>query len=142
MSDLFVNSRLTIPESEIEVSAARSSGPGGQNVNKVNTKVILKWNPSRCTGLSKDWCARFVARYRSRINRNGQVVIHSERYRDRARNLQDARGKLVEMLVSCQSAPKSRKLTRPTRSSQRRRLENKRRQSKKKQDRGKSWPDD
>lgn len=142
MADLYVNSRLTIAEKEISISAARSSGPGGQNVNKVNSKVTLRWSPARCEELDAAWCRRFVTRYGNRINREGQLVLHSEQYRDQGRNLADVRQKLASMLLECQSAPKLRKATRPTRGSQRRRLEQKSRQSQKKQNRGSSWRDD
>jgi ribosome-associated protein len=139
MADLFVNTRLTVPAKELVVTAARSSGPGGQNVNKVNSKVTLRWNPSRCTALTNAWRARFVARHAGRINRQGELVLHSERFRDQSRNLSEVRQKLVEMLLECQSAPKRRKPTRPTLGSKQRRLDSKRRRSEKKQNRGKSW---
>ena len=142
MSDLLINSRLTIGEKEITITAARSSGPGGQNVNKVNSKVTLRWSPARCDQLSGDWCRRFVTRHGNRINRDGELVLHSERYRDQGRNLTDVRQKLTEMLLECQAAPKLRKATRPTRGSQRRRLDQKRRQSQKKQNRRKPGGDD
>jgi ribosome-associated protein len=142
MSDLYVNPRLTIAEKEITITAARSSGPGGQNVNKVNSKVTLRWSPARCDGLNADWRRRFVTRHGNRINREGELVLHSERYRDQGRNLTDVRQKLTEMLLECQAAPKPRKATRPTRSSQRRRLDEKSRQSQKKQNRRKPTRDD
>ena len=135
MADLYVNPRLTIAEKELSVSVARSSGPGGQNVNKVNSKVTLRWSPDLCPGLSPDWRGRFQSRFSNRINRDGQLVLHSEQYRDQARNLADVRNRLVEMLLSCQSAPRPRKPTRPTLGSQRRRLERKKQQSQKKQNR-------
>ena len=135
MSDLYVNSRLTIAEKEITITAARSSGPGGQNVNKVNSKITLRWSPSKCQDLNSQWCRRLITRYGNRINREGELVLHSEQYRDQGRNLADVRQKLISMLLECQSAPKSRKATRPTRASQRRRLDQKTRQSEKKQNR-------
>ncbi len=137
MADLFINARLTIPSSEIEILTARSSGPGGQNVNKVNSKVTLRWSPARCTGLSDPWRKRLVALYGNRINRNGQLVLHSEKYRDQPRNLNDVRQKLAAMLRETQSAPKKRRPTKPSKGSQRRRLENKAKQSAKKQGRRK-----
>jgi ribosome-associated protein len=142
MSDLFVNSRLTISEQEIRITAARSSGPGGQNVNKVNSKVTLRWSPSRCDALDAAWRRRFEARYGGRINREGELVLHSEQYRDQTRNRADVRQKLVEMLLGCQSAPRPRIATRPSRASQRRRLDQKSRQSQKKQSRQKPRRDD
>ena len=142
MADLFVNSRLTIADSELTISAARSSGPGGQNVNKVNSKVTLKWSPERCAALDSAWRRRFAARYGNRINNDGEVVLQSEKFRDRPRNLGDVRQKLVDMLLQCQHAPKKRKPTRPSLASQRRRLDQKKRQSQKKQRRRKNVGDD
>ncbi len=142
MADLLVNSRLTIPEKELTVTAARSSGPGGQNVNKVSSKVTMRWSPSLCAGLDQGWCKRFVARHGGRINRDGELVLHSEQSRDQSRNRADVRRKLVELLLECQWAPKARIATRPSRSSQRRRLDEKRRQSQRKQSRRKPQRDD
>ena len=139
MADLYVNPRLTIAEKELTISAARSSGPGGQNVNKVNSKVTLRWNPRGSASIPKDWCGRFVARHANRINRVGEVRLSSDRYRDQRRNLADVREKLVQMLLECQSPPKHRVSTRPTRGSQQRRLDSKRRHSQKKQSRRGNW---
>lgn len=142
MSDLYVNKRLTIAEKELTITAARSGGPGGQNVNKVNSKVTLRWSPSRCPAMPDGWRQRFVRLHGNRINREGELVLHSERYRDQGRNLTDVRQKLLGMLLSCQSAPKKRKATRPTLASKRRRLDAKSRQSKKKRDRDGRWRDE
>jgi len=142
MADLYINARLTIPSAEISVSTARSSGPGGQNVNKVNSKVTLHWSPGNCASLSAAWRRRFVTSYANRINRDGQIVISSQQYRDQSRNLADARQRLVSMLLSCQNPPKTRKATRPTLGSKRRRLEQKRQQSRKKQNRQRPRCDD
>ncbi|TWU34226.1 alternative ribosome rescue aminoacyl-tRNA hydrolase ArfB [Novipirellula artificiosorum] len=135
MSDLFINSRLTIPAAEITLTSARSSGPGGQNVNKVNSKVTLRWSPACCGDFDGGWRRRFVARYQNRINRDGELILHSEKYRDRGRNVADVRKKLADMLLECQSPPKPRKATKPTRGSQLRRLDHKRQNSQKKQNR-------
>ncbi len=142
MADLYVKSRLTIPDREILISAARSSGPGGQNVNKVNSKVTLRWSPEQCQLLREDWRRRFTTRYGNRINRDGQLVLSSEQYRDQGRNLADVRHKLVSMLLECQDAPKTRKATKPTLGSKRRRLDRKRQQSQKKQNRRRPSHDD
>lgn len=142
MTDLYVNPRLTIAEKEFTITKARSSGPGGQNVNKVNSKVTLKWSPARCESMSEDWRQRFIRLNRNRINREGELVLHSERYRDQGRNLDDVRQKLVNLLLSCQSPPKKRKPTRPTKASKRRRLDEKSRQGQKKRDRGGRWRDE
>lgn len=132
MSDLYINRRLTIPAAELDVSTSRSGGPGGQNVNKVNSKVTLRWSPSECQTLNPAWRKRLVARYGNRINRDGQLILQSQRHRDQVRNIADVRGKLAAMLRECEFGPKKRKATRPTRGSQLRRLDEKKRTGQKK----------
>jgi len=132
MSDLYINPRLTIPAAEIETSASRSSGPGGQNVNKVNSKVTLSWSPAQCQALGDAWRKRLLTRYANRLNREGRLILQSQRYRDQPRNLADVRGRLAEMLRECEFAPKSRTPTRRTRGSQIRRLDAKKRVGQKK----------
>jgi len=132
MEDLVVNNRLTIPGSKLVASFSRSSGPGGQNVNKVNSKVTLRWQVGDQSELPADWQRRLLARHGNRVNREGELLIHSDRYRDQPRNLDDCRQRLVEWLLECETAPRERKKTRPTRSSQRRRLDAKSRLSEKK----------
>lgn len=132
MDPLRVTSRLVLCEKEIQITTARSSGPGGQNVNKVNSKATLRWNPSQCDLLPSGWKKRFIDAYHNRITRDGEIVLQSERYRDQKKNIQDVRQRLVQMLLVCQHPPKKRRPTRPTKGSQRRRLQNKREQSEKK----------
>lgn len=139
MSDLYVCPRLTIPASELRTSVARSSGPGGQNVNKVNSKVTLRWSLTQSTAIDPGWRNRFVARHQNRINREGELVLHSERYRDQPRNLADARYRLTQMLLECREPAKKRKTTKPTAGSRRRRKEAKQRQSQKKGERRTRW---
>ncbi|MEL6108133.1 MAG: alternative ribosome rescue aminoacyl-tRNA hydrolase ArfB [Planctomycetota bacterium] len=139
MSDLYVCPRLTIPASELRTSVARSSGPGGQNVNKVNSKVTLRWSPTQSTVIDPGWRNRFVVRHQNRINREGELVLHSERYRDQPRNLADARYRLTQMLLECREPAKKRKATKPTAGSRRRRKEAKQRQSQKKDSRRSRW---
>lgn len=142
MPDLYINPRLTIPDKDLSISAVRSSGPGGQNVNKVNSKVTIRWSPGGCVEMPEDWRKRLMARYANRINREGELVLHSDKYRDQGRNIADVRQRLVDMLLDCQAAPRRRKLTSPTLGSQRRRLEHKKQQSQKKQNRRKPRSED
>lgn len=139
MEDLVVNSRLTIPAAELSVSFSRSSGPGGQNVNKVNSRVTLRWSLGDQSVLPEPWRRRLLARHGNRMNRHGELLLHSDRYRDQPRNFEDCRQRLVQWLLQCEHAPPKRKRTRPTLASQRRRLEAKRRRSEKKQSRRAPW---
>ncbi|MDA9840251.1 alternative ribosome rescue aminoacyl-tRNA hydrolase ArfB [Rubripirellula sp.] len=132
MEPLRVTTRLLISEKEFQISTARSSGPGGQNVNKLNTKATLRWSPSKCEQMPAAWKQRFLESYRTRITREGEIVLHSDRYRDQKKNIHDVRQRLVRMLLGCQHPPKKRTPTVPTKGSQRRRLQNKREHSEKK----------
>ncbi len=129
---LLVDSRIQIPLAEFEISYARSSGPGGQNVNKVNSKATLRWPLARSPSLPEDVCQRFLARYRRRVTVDGDLVVTSQRYRDAGRNANDCLEKLRQMLLEVAQPPKRRKPTRPSRGSVRRRLDDKRRRSQKK----------
>jgi ribosome-associated protein len=130
---LVVNSRLKIPLREFRFSFARSSGPGGQNVNRRNTKTTLRWPVVSSRSLPDAVRQRFLARHRRRITAEGEVVVTSQRFRDAGRNVADCLEKLREMLAEAAEPPKTRKPTRPTRSSARRRLERKRKHARKKQ---------
>ena len=136
MDNLVINRRLTIPASQLSVSFAYASGPGGQNVNKVNSKVTLRWQIREQPLISRAWQERFLQRFGSRVNVRGELVVTSERYRDQPRNLEDCREKLATMLRQVQSPPTVRKKTKPTLGSKRRRLDAKKRQGEKKRLRG------
>ncbi len=129
---LVVNPHIQIPEDEFTFTFARSSGPGGQNVNKVNSKALLRWPITATSSLPDEVRARFIAQYRSRITDEGDVLITSQRYRDQGRNIQDCLDKLRELIAAVAQRPKTRRATKPTQGSRRRRLEGKRQQSEKK----------
>ena len=118
---------LVIPEGELQVEAAHSGGPGGQNVNKVATKVVLRFDLLGSRTLSEVQRARLRERLGPRLTRSGEIVLHASRFRERPRNLEDARQRLAELLREALRTPRRRRATRPTRSSVRRRLEHKRR---------------
>ena len=130
---LVVNVRLRIPLNEFHFTFARSGGPGGQNVNKVNTKATLRWDVSNSPILTDAVRARFVARNRRRMNGEGEVIMTSQRYRDQGRNVADCLAKLRDLLEAALVVPKVRKPTKPSRASKRRRLENKKINAQKKQ---------
>jgi ribosome-associated protein len=138
---LVVNPRLKIPLREFQFSFARSSGPGGQNVNKVSTKATLRWPVLTSPSLPEPVRERFFLRYRRRITAEGELVITSQRFRDAGRNVADCLEKLRKMLADVAVTPKRRKTTKPTRASVERRLEQKRKHSRKKRLRRKPYDD-
>jgi len=134
VSDLVVNDRITISESEIEESFIRSSGPGGQNVNKVSSAVQLRFNVLTSPSLT-DWA-------RERLLRSGQLtkdhvlVITAQRFREQERNRADARARLVEIVRAAAVPPKPRRATKVPRSSKKERLDGKKHRGRIKRDRG------
>jgi len=139
---LTVNDKITIPFTEFDFTFSRSSGPGGQNVNKVNTKVTLRWNLADSPSLPAEVKARFTERFHRRITKTGDFLIHSQRFRDQGRNVADCLEKLRALLQEVAQAPKKRKPTRRTRGSVERRLKGKRKSSQKKNLRRKPSTDD
>jgi len=129
---LIVTERVQIPLSELNFSYVRSSGPGGQNVNKVNSKAVLRWNVGRSASLPADVRERFLARYAARLTQEGDVLLASQRFRDQGRNVADCLEKLRALLAAVATPPVLRKATRPSRGAQRRRLEDKRARSRQK----------
>lgn len=124
---LRVTHSVAIDESELSFTFARSSGPGGQNVNKVSSKALLRWKPATSTALPDDLKARLLARIGPRLTREGDLLITSQKYRDQARNIEDCREKLRQLVSSALAIPRRRRPTRPTRSSQEKRLQVKKR---------------
>ncbi|HVX10024.1 MAG TPA: alternative ribosome rescue aminoacyl-tRNA hydrolase ArfB [Pirellulales bacterium] len=134
-SALEVSRHIRVPLEEFEFTYTRSSGPGGQNVNKVNSKAQLRWPVTRSAGLPEPVRQRFLARYANRVTAEGDVLITSQRFRDQARNVDDCLDKLRGMIAEVIAPPTPRKRTRPTRGSVKRRLDNKRRTAEKKENR-------
>jgi ribosome-associated protein len=134
---LVVISTIKIPLSEFSLSFARSAGPGGQNVNKVNSKAVVRWDVSQSPSLPPEVRHRFIAQNRHRITNEGEFVISSQRYRDQPRNIADCYEKLQALLRTAAVRPVRRKKTKPTASSRRRRVADKRLRSAAKQLRGK-----
>ncbi len=132
---LLVSSTIRIPKSEFQLSFARSSGAGGQNVNKVNSKAILVWKPLESRSLRHDIKIRFFQKFQNRLTLENEIIIQSDRYRDQPKNIQDCYDKLTEMLLSVAEAPKIRKKTKPSYSSRTKRMDSKKVHANKKQNR-------
>jgi ribosome-associated protein len=126
---LFVTPHLRIPLDEFTFTFARSGGPGGQNVNKVNSKAVLRWRVLESPSLDERVRARFVEQNRHRITEAGDFLLTSQRFRDQPKNIDDCREKLRELLARAATPPKRRKPTKPTAGSRRRRLSDKRSRS-------------
>jgi ribosome-associated protein len=126
---LAINSSLAIPDHELQMTFSRSSGPGGQNVNKVASKATLHFAVRTSPSLPEDVRQRFLERYASRITVAGDVVIHSDAFRDQPRNIQACRDKLREMIAAVLRPPKKRRPTKPTKGSKARRLADKKSRS-------------
>ena len=133
--DIFVTPHLTIPAGELEISFARSGGPGGQNVNKVSSKVDLRWNPEQSTALTDADRALLLDRLRNRLTTDGYLIVTSTMTRDQQKNRDDAVSKLTLIVKSALHRDKPRKATKPSRGAKRRRLDDKRRHAEKKQNR-------
>jgi ribosome-associated protein len=123
-----------VPRDEIHFSFSRSSGAGGQNVNKVNSKATLHWNLAG-TKIPFGIIQRFRERFAGFITQEGEVQITSQESRNQKDNVESCFAKLEEMLAQVWRPPKVRKPTRPTRASVERRLQSKRRESDKKRQR-------
>ncbi len=126
MQDLVVTPRVIIPGGELAIAFARSGGPGGQNVNKVASKVELRWNPTTSAALTDEERAWLVHRLKSRLTSDGTLIVTSTATRDQGKNRDDATSKLALIVRAALDRPKPRRATRPSRAAKRRRLADKR----------------
>jgi ribosome-associated protein len=126
MEDIVVTPRVTIPGGELAIAFSRSGGPGGQNVNKVASKVELRWNPGTSAALTDDERAWLVQRLKSRLTGDGTLIVTSTATRDQGKNRDDATSKLALIVRAALARPKPRKPTKVSRGAKRRRVADKR----------------
>jgi ribosome-associated protein len=124
-----VTDTISIDESELSESFVRSSGPGGQNVNKLSTAVQLRFDVRHSPSLPNDVAVRLFRLAGRRLTKDGVLVITAQRHRTQERNRADAREKLVELIREAATPPVPRRPTKPPRASRRQRLESKKRRS-------------
>ena len=142
MPDLIVRPGLTLPAAELEERVSTSGGPGGQHANKTSTRVTLRWNVATSDALTDGQRARLMERLASRLTKLGELVIHADDTRSQSENRSLARERMAATVASALHTPKVRKPTRPTRASQRRRVEKKKRRGAIKRGRGPVSDDD
>ncbi|MDA7662408.1 alternative ribosome rescue aminoacyl-tRNA hydrolase ArfB [Pirellulaceae bacterium] len=129
---LKITDKIQIPLREFDFTFARSSGPGGQNVNKVNTKAFLTWHVEQTESLPWAVKDRFVKKFSRRISKEGKIIVVSQRFRDQGRNVADCITKLQELVRSVVAAPVKRRKTKPSKGAIQRRINDKKATSERK----------
>lgn len=130
---LRVNHQILIPATDLEERFIRSPGPGGQNVNKLATAVQLRFDAARCLALPEPMRERLAGLAGRRLGGDGFITIEAHRYRTRERNRDDARQRLIQLLLQATEVPKPRRPTRPSRGARERRMEAKHQRAQTKQ---------
>jgi ribosome-associated protein len=141
-SPLVINDKITIPGSDLEWTAVKSSGPGGQNVNKVASKVELSFDFESTVAIPDSARERLRALAKNMLDAEGRVFIKSEKTRDQGKNLADAREKLKELILKALVVPKARKPTKVSKAQKKKRLTNKKKVGAKKAARKRPSKDD
>jgi len=136
---LVINEKVSIPLSELEYTASRSSGPGGQHVNTTDSRIQLRWNVKESGALSEVLRNRLLKNLAPRLTEAGDLLLASDTHRSQRRNREDATQRLAALVREALIPPKPRKKTRPSRAARERRLDAKRKKAQTKKDRGRKF---
>ena len=137
MADLMVNDNLVIPEQELTLTASRSSGPGGQHVNKADTRIQVRWNVRESGVLSDNQRRLLLRKLSTRVTEAGDLLLACDTHRSQHRNREEVLQRLADMVREALIPPRPRKKTRPSRAANEKRLQEKKERSRLKQNRGK-----
>ena len=139
---LIINDEVNIPLSELVYTASRSSGPGGQHVNKADTRIQVRWNVNESAALSDAESARLLKNLASRLTEAGDLILAGDTHRSQRRNREDVTQRLAALVREALIPPKPRRKTTPPRASREKRLDEKRKKALTKKDRGKKYNDE
>ena len=139
---LVITKKLSIPVADLSYEFSRAGGPGGQHVNTTDTRVRLRFSMEQCEVLSRPVKDRIKAGFPYAVTNSGDVTLTCASYRSRSRNVDEVRGRLAQMILGCLQPPRRRRKTRPTRASQRRRVDSKKKRGTVKKGRQKVRSDD
>lgn len=137
--DIIINDLVTIPASELQYTASRSSGPGGQHVNKTDSRIQVRWNIPSSSALSDFLKQRVMKVLATRLTEDGDLLLASDSNRSQRRNKDDVTQRLAALVRDALVPPKPRRKTKPTRASRQKRLDEKKRRSDVKRQRGKKY---
>jgi len=140
--DLIINARVTIPAAELEFTATRSSGPGGQHVNTADTRVQLRWNVAGSGALGEVQRRRVMTALASRLTTEGDLILACDTHRSQRRNRDEVAARLAALVRKALVPPRPRRPTKPTLASKQRRIEQKKRRGDIKRGRGRTGGDE
>ncbi len=140
--DLIINSRVTVPAAELEFTATRASGPGGQHVNTSDTRVQLRWNVLASVALGEIQRQRVLTQLASRLTTEGDLILACDTHRSQRRNRDEVAQRLAALVRQALVPPRPRRPTKPTLASKQRRIEQKKRRGSIKRGRGRTGGDE
>lgn len=135
--DVPIQDSIVIPESELEITTSRAGGPGGQHVNKTDSRITIRWNASNTNALNQEQKSLVLQNLQARLTNEGDLIVHNSESRSQLQNKEIALANLAEIIRKALKVPKKRMATKVSRSAKEARLQSKSRHSSIKQARSK-----